>query len=96
MRTRLISPGSVIICDLSTVQDEAANAGSKVVASLFLSPGGPKFISLMLNLANHVMLQELKTVTTGRSNSVAANPGISLSPFSLMYHSLNLKYYFFR
>lgn len=49
------------------VQDETANAGSKVVASLFLSPGGPKFISLMLQLANHVMLQEMKTFKTGMS-----------------------------
>uniref|UniRef100_A0AAQ5YJR6 HAUS augmin-like complex subunit 6 N-terminal domain-containing protein n=1 Tax=Amphiprion ocellaris TaxID=80972 RepID=A0AAQ5YJR6_AMPOC len=47
--------------------DEAANAGSKVVASLFLSPGGPKFTSLMLHLTNHVMLQEMKTFTTDDS-----------------------------
>ncbi|XP_076581223.1 HAUS augmin-like complex subunit 6 [Chaetodon auriga] len=46
---------------------ETANAGSKVVASLFLSPGGPKFINLMLHLANHVMLQEIKTFTTDDS-----------------------------
>lgn len=38
-----------------------------MVASLFLSPGGSRFISLMLNLANHVMLQEMKKFTTGRS-----------------------------
>uniref|UniRef100_A0A3P8U6L2 HAUS augmin-like complex subunit 6 N-terminal domain-containing protein n=1 Tax=Amphiprion percula TaxID=161767 RepID=A0A3P8U6L2_AMPPE len=48
-------------------EDEAANAGSKVVASLFLSPGGPKFTSLMLHLTNHVMLQEMKTFTTDDS-----------------------------
>lgn len=47
------------------LQDEGANAGSKVAASLFLSPGGPKFTSLMLSLANHVMLQEMKTFNTG-------------------------------
>uniref|UniRef100_A0A3Q1D982 HAUS augmin-like complex subunit 6 N-terminal domain-containing protein n=1 Tax=Amphiprion ocellaris TaxID=80972 RepID=A0A3Q1D982_AMPOC len=45
----------------------SANAGSKVVASLFLSPGGPKFTSLMLHLTNHVMLQEMKTFTTDDS-----------------------------
>ncbi|AWP00939.1 putative HAUS augmin-like complex subunit 6 isoform 2 [Scophthalmus maximus] len=49
---------------LREIMDEIANAGSKVVASLFLSPGGPKFINLMLHLANHVMLQEMKTFTT--------------------------------
>ncbi|XP_041634590.1 HAUS augmin-like complex subunit 6 [Cheilinus undulatus] len=48
---------------LREIMDETANAGSKVVASLFLSPGGPKFVSLMLQLANHVMLQEMKTLT---------------------------------
>uniref|UniRef100_A0A4W6EHC5 HAUS augmin-like complex, subunit 6 n=1 Tax=Lates calcarifer TaxID=8187 RepID=A0A4W6EHC5_LATCA len=52
---------------LREIMDETANAGSKVVASLFLSPGGPKFISLMLNLASHVMLQEMKTFTTDDS-----------------------------
>ncbi|KAI3376501.1 hypothetical protein L3Q82_016953 [Scortum barcoo] len=52
---------------LREIMDETANAGSKVVASLFLSPGGPKFISLMLDLANHVMLQEMKTFTTDGS-----------------------------
>ncbi|KAF3836973.1 hypothetical protein F7725_004437 [Dissostichus mawsoni] len=48
---------------LREIMEEAANAGSKVVASLFLSPGGPKFVSLMLHLANHVMLQKMKTFT---------------------------------
>ncbi|KAK1889689.1 HAUS augmin-like complex subunit 6 [Dissostichus eleginoides] len=48
---------------LREIMEETANAGSKVVASLFLSPGGPKFVSLMLHLANHVMLQKMKTFT---------------------------------
>uniref|UniRef100_A0AAQ5XAL7 HAUS augmin-like complex subunit 6 N-terminal domain-containing protein n=1 Tax=Amphiprion ocellaris TaxID=80972 RepID=A0AAQ5XAL7_AMPOC len=52
---------------LREIMDEAVNAGSKVVASLFLSPGGPKFTSLMLHLTNHVMLQEMKTFTTDDS-----------------------------
>ncbi|XP_016894761.1 HAUS augmin-like complex subunit 6 isoform X2 [Cynoglossus semilaevis] len=52
---------------LKEIMDEIANAGSKVGASLFLSPGGPKFIGLMLQLANHVMLQEMKTFTTDGS-----------------------------
>uniref|UniRef100_A0A1A7XQ77 HAUS augmin-like complex, subunit 6 n=1 Tax=Iconisemion striatum TaxID=60296 RepID=A0A1A7XQ77_9TELE len=49
---------------LREIMDQAANAGSKVVASLFLSPGGPKFLSLMLHLTKHVMLQEVKTFST--------------------------------
>uniref|UniRef100_A0A3B4B7M5 HAUS augmin-like complex subunit 6 N-terminal domain-containing protein n=1 Tax=Periophthalmus magnuspinnatus TaxID=409849 RepID=A0A3B4B7M5_9GOBI len=44
-----------------------ANAGSKVQPSLFLSPGGPKFVTLMLHLSNHVMLQEMKTFNTDGS-----------------------------
>ncbi|XP_054906931.1 HAUS augmin-like complex subunit 6 isoform X2 [Poeciliopsis prolifica] len=47
--------------------DEMANAGSKVVMSLFLSPGGPKFVSLMLYLATHVMQQDMKTFVTDKS-----------------------------
>ncbi|XP_003452432.1 HAUS augmin-like complex subunit 6 [Oreochromis niloticus] len=46
---------------LREIMEETANTGSRVVASLFLSPGGPKFVSLMLHLAKHVMLQEMKT-----------------------------------
>ncbi|KAM9836845.1 HAUS augmin-like complex subunit 6 [Aulostomus maculatus] len=65
---------------LRELMDETANARSKVVASLFLSPGGPKFTSLMLNLANHVMLQEMKTFTTGGSwvPEAAAMPASSV------------------
>ncbi|XP_071333768.1 HAUS augmin-like complex subunit 6 isoform X2 [Trachinotus anak] len=65
---------------LREIMDETANAGSKVVASLFLSPGGPKFISLMLHLANHVMLQEMKTFTTDDSwvPEAAAMPASSV------------------
>lgn len=40
-----------------------------MVASLFLSPGGPKFTNLMLSLANHVMLQEMKTFHTGETHT---------------------------
>ncbi|XP_030287242.1 HAUS augmin-like complex subunit 6 isoform X2 [Sparus aurata] len=65
---------------LREIMDETANAGSKVVASLFLSPGGPKFISLMLQLANHVMLQEMKTFKTDGTwvPEAAAMPASSL------------------
>ncbi|XP_061565586.1 HAUS augmin-like complex subunit 6 [Cololabis saira] len=65
---------------LREIMDEIANAGSKVVASLFLSPGGPKFINLMLQLASHVMLQEMKTFTTDDSwvPEAAAGPASTL------------------
>ncbi|XP_037613843.1 HAUS augmin-like complex subunit 6 isoform X1 [Sebastes umbrosus] len=65
---------------LREIMDETANAGSRVVASLFLSPGGPKFINLMGHLANHVMLQEMKTFTTKDSwvPEAAAMPASSL------------------
>ncbi|KAG7260754.1 hypothetical protein CRUP_015133 [Coryphaenoides rupestris] len=43
---------------------ENGGSASKVLASLFLSPGGPKFTSLMLHLASHVMLQEMNAFTT--------------------------------
>lgn len=49
---------------LKEIMDENGSSAPKVVASLFLSPGGPKFIALMLHLANHVMLQEMKTFAT--------------------------------
>uniref|UniRef100_A0A3B5L7F1 HAUS augmin-like complex subunit 6 N-terminal domain-containing protein n=1 Tax=Xiphophorus couchianus TaxID=32473 RepID=A0A3B5L7F1_9TELE len=52
---------------LREIMDEMANAGSKVVMSLFLSPGGPKFVSLMLYLATHVMQQDMKTFVTDKS-----------------------------
>ncbi|XP_078147931.1 HAUS augmin-like complex subunit 6 [Centroberyx gerrardi] len=65
---------------LRDIMDENGSAGSKVVASLFLSPGGFKFINLMLHLANHVMLQEMKTFTTDDSwvPEAAATPASSL------------------
>ncbi|KAM4611511.1 HAUS augmin-like complex subunit 6 [Polymixia lowei] len=64
---------------LREIMDENGT-GPKVVASLFLSPGGPKFINLMLHLANHVMLQEMKTFTTDGSwvPEAAATPASSL------------------
>ncbi|XP_056298770.1 HAUS augmin-like complex subunit 6 [Pseudoliparis swirei] len=65
---------------LREIMDETANAGSKALASLFLSPGGPKFTSLMLHLAKYVMLQEMKTFTTDDSwvPETAAMPASSL------------------
>ncbi|KAM4713796.1 HAUS augmin-like complex subunit 6 isoform 2-T2 [Anableps anableps] len=66
---------------LREIMDETANAGSKVVMSLFLSPGGPKFIGLMLHVASHVMLQDMKTLTTDKSwiPEAAAIPASTLN-----------------
>uniref|UniRef100_A0A8C7DYC4 HAUS augmin-like complex subunit 6 n=1 Tax=Oncorhynchus kisutch TaxID=8019 RepID=A0A8C7DYC4_ONCKI len=49
---------------LRDLMDEQGSTVPKVVASLFLSPGGPKFVNLMLHLANHVMLHDMKTFST--------------------------------
>lgn len=66
---------------LREIMDETANAGSKVVMSLFLSPGGPKFVGLMLHLASHVMLQDMKTFTMDKSwvPEAAATPASTLT-----------------
>lgn len=80
---------------LGHFQDESANAGSKVVASLFLSPGGPKFTSLMLNLANHVMLQEMKTFRTGVCSTLCATPAPPMGPDGLGWGFLLLFVNFF-
>uniref|UniRef100_A0A8C4HZ55 HAUS augmin-like complex subunit 6 N-terminal domain-containing protein n=1 Tax=Dicentrarchus labrax TaxID=13489 RepID=A0A8C4HZ55_DICLA len=79
---------------LREIMDETANAGSKVVASLFLSPGGPKFINLMLNLANHVMLQEIKTFTTDDSwvPEAAAMPASSLDMAVMRLSLINSRF----
>ncbi|MEQ2203013.1 hypothetical protein XENOCAPTIV_022566 [Xenoophorus captivus] len=75
-------------CFHALFQDETANPGSKVVMSLFLSPGGPKFISLMLHLAKHVMLQDMKTFTTG--NVYEAGQLNLLCVMELLNHALQL------
>ncbi|KAM9400893.1 HAUS augmin-like complex subunit 6 [Salvelinus alpinus] len=49
---------------LRDLMDEQGSTIPKVVASLFLSPGGPKFVNLMLHLANHVEFQEMQTFST--------------------------------
>lgn len=52
-----------------------------MAASLFLSPGGAKFTGVMLSLANHAMLQELRTLHTGACCTWAPHAGV---PVGLM------------
>ncbi|XP_019714556.1 HAUS augmin-like complex subunit 6 [Hippocampus comes] len=52
---------------LQEIMAETGYTGSKVLASLLLSPGGPKFTSLMVHLVMHVMQQEMKTFITDDS-----------------------------
>ncbi|XP_073408527.1 HAUS augmin-like complex subunit 6 [Dendrobates tinctorius] len=45
---------------LKKISDEVGNSFPQVVASIFLSPGGPKFIQLLYNFTKYVMLQHIK------------------------------------
>lgn len=52
-----------VCCEwLRSISDECGSDFPQVVASLFLSPGGPKFIFLMFNFAQYVVLQQIKKV----------------------------------
>ncbi|XP_056156133.1 HAUS augmin-like complex subunit 6 [Lampris incognitus] len=65
---------------LRDIMEENGSGGCKVVASLFLAPGGHKFVQLMFHLAKHVMLQEMKTFSTDGIwvPEAAATPASSL------------------
>ncbi|MBN3317018.1 HAUS6 protein, partial [Atractosteus spatula] len=60
---------------LRDISVEHGNAFPKVVASLFLSPGGFKFINLMLHFSKHVMLQDMKKFS--RDNSWVPEGAVS-------------------
>ncbi|XP_069818157.1 HAUS augmin-like complex subunit 6 [Dendropsophus ebraccatus] len=45
---------------LKKISEEVGNSFPQVVASLFLSPGGPKFVQLLYHFAKYVMLQLLR------------------------------------
>uniref|UniRef100_W5N0Z4 HAUS augmin-like complex subunit 6 N-terminal domain-containing protein n=1 Tax=Lepisosteus oculatus TaxID=7918 RepID=W5N0Z4_LEPOC len=60
---------------LRDISVECGNAFPKVVASLFLSPGGFKFINLMLHFTKHVMLQDMKKFS--RDNSWVPEGAVS-------------------
>ncbi|XP_056375817.1 HAUS augmin-like complex subunit 6 isoform X2 [Hyla sarda] len=45
---------------LKKISEEVGNSFPQVVASIFLSPGGPKFVQLLYHFAKYVMLQLVK------------------------------------
>ncbi|XP_077598802.1 HAUS augmin-like complex subunit 6 [Stigmatopora nigra] len=64
---------------LREIMEETGYGGSKILGSLLLTPGGPKFINLIVHIAMHVITQELKTFKTDDSwvPETAANPSAS-------------------
>ncbi|XP_049599057.1 HAUS augmin-like complex subunit 6 isoform X2 [Syngnathus scovelli] len=52
---------------LQEIMVESGFVGPKVLASWLVSPGGPKFIGLMVHLVKHVMRREMKTYTKDES-----------------------------
>ncbi|XP_053148002.1 HAUS augmin-like complex subunit 6 isoform X2 [Hemicordylus capensis] len=50
---------------LRRISDECGNNFPPVVASLFLSPGGPKFIHLMFHFAQYVIMHHVKADSSG-------------------------------
>ncbi|XP_039175359.1 HAUS augmin-like complex subunit 6 isoform X1 [Crotalus tigris] len=50
---------------LKRISDECGNSFPPVVASLFLSPGGPKFIHLMFHFARYVIMHHIKVDSLG-------------------------------
>lgn len=50
---------------LRKISEDAGNGFPQVVASIFLSPGGPKFVQLLYYFARYVMLQHIKRNVDG-------------------------------
>ncbi|XP_038625741.1 HAUS augmin-like complex subunit 6 [Tachyglossus aculeatus] len=50
---------------LRKIADECGSSFPQVVGSLFLSPGGPKFVRLMYQFARFVLMQYIKTNSEG-------------------------------
>uniref|UniRef100_A0A8B9SEY9 HAUS augmin like complex subunit 6 n=1 Tax=Apteryx owenii TaxID=8824 RepID=A0A8B9SEY9_APTOW len=50
---------------LKDIADECRNTFPQTVTSLFLSPGGPKFIHLMYQFARYVVIQDMKVNSVG-------------------------------
>ncbi|KAM8933538.1 HAUS augmin-like complex subunit 6 [Pelodytes ibericus] len=58
-------------CDwLRKISEEAGSGFPQVVASIFLSPGGPKFVQLLYHFARYVMLQHIRKDVTDASSHV--------------------------
>ncbi|XP_028973304.2 HAUS augmin-like complex subunit 6 [Esox lucius] len=79
---------------LKDLMDEQGSSVPKVVASLFLSPGGPKFINLMYHLASHVMLHEMKTFCTDGMwvPEAAAAPASSVEMAQARFHLVRTRF----
>ncbi|XP_053558619.1 HAUS augmin-like complex subunit 6 [Bombina bombina] len=53
-------------CDwLRKISDEVGNGFPQVVASIFLSPGGPKFVQLLYHFTKYVLLHHIKRDVDG-------------------------------
>ncbi|KAM5191258.1 HAUS augmin-like complex subunit 6 [Mantella aurantiaca] len=50
---------------LRKISEDAGNGFPQVAASIFLSPGGPKFVQLLYHFARYVMLQHIKRNVDG-------------------------------
>ncbi|KAJ6669500.1 hypothetical protein lerEdw1_000048 [Lerista edwardsae] len=66
---------------LRRISDECGNNFPPVVASLFLSPGGPKFIHLMFHFARYVIIHHIKTDCS--AGNICYPDAVSLRPRDL-------------
>ncbi|KAM9330666.1 HAUS augmin-like complex subunit 6 [Gastrophryne carolinensis] len=55
---------------LKKISEDAGNGFPQVVASIFLSPGGPKFVQLLYHFARYVMLQQIKRDIDGENSFI--------------------------
>ncbi|XP_018412364.1 PREDICTED: HAUS augmin-like complex subunit 6 [Nanorana parkeri] len=55
---------------LRKISEDAGSGFPQVVASIFLSPGGPKFIQLLYHFARYVMLQHIKRNVDGTNSYI--------------------------
>ncbi|KAM4810195.1 HAUS augmin-like complex subunit 6 [Rhinophrynus dorsalis] len=55
---------------LRKISDDAGNGFPQVVASIFLSPGGPKFVHLLYHFARYVMLQHIRKDVEGANSFI--------------------------
>ncbi|XP_072260498.1 HAUS augmin-like complex subunit 6 [Pyxicephalus adspersus] len=55
---------------LRKISEDAGNGFPQVVASIFLSPGGPKFVQLLYHFSRYVMLQHIKRHIDGTNSYI--------------------------